>query len=354
MLTTKTKGLFVDFSQYAMLLARTSSYKTPLQVEAIAEYSPKGDAEEAEKFIQEFAQLKGGGFVPSRCAVYPTNRFLRRFTVDLQAKAKNPNYFADTLSNQFRIDPGKNMVQILKANNGAEADLEKGTDKELMYVGAPTGEFSNLQKELLSFGIYPSSLESGTLSTIGGLMDYSRVKGLSAPTLVLEITAENSNVFIFRGDMLDVSRPISFGLNSMYPVIQQELGLKDEGSAKKIFYSNTFDFTEMGPKLLRRMLKELQASTGFYEVQTGQTIGQIYLSLLPRNLAWVGQVLARSLGVDVIELDFPAWIKSQNIQFAEEVDVASLDNRWMGLFSLMGDYTPKDKEVEKVKEGSSA
>jgi len=102
------------------------------------------------------------------------------------------------------------------------------------------------------------------------------------------------------------------------------------------------------------MLKELQASTGFYEVQTGQTIGQIYLSLLPKNLKWIGQVLAKSLGVDIIELDFPAWIKSQNITLADEVDVASLNNRWMGLFSLMGDYSPEEKELEKVKEGSTA
>ena len=67
----------------------------------------------------------------------------------------------------------------------------------------------------------------------------------------------------------------------MFPVIQAELGLKDEDSARKLFYSNTFDFTEMGPSLLRKLLKELQASTGFYEVQTGQTIGQLYLALLP-------------------------------------------------------------------------
>jgi len=353
MLKTKTKGLFVDHSHYALLLARTSSFKSPLHIEAVTEHNPK-DPEETMNFIQEFAQVKSGGYAMAKCSIYPTRRFIRRFTVDLQAKSKNPNYFLDTLSSQFRVNPEKNMVQILRASNGSEADLEKGTDKELMYVGAPTEEISALQKELLSFGIYPTTLESGTLSTIGGLKDYAKAKGLNAPTLILEITAENSNVFIFREDMLDVSRPISFGLNSMYPIIQQELGLKDEGSAKKIFYSNTFDFTEMGPKLLRKMLKELQASTGFYEVQTGQTIGQIYLSLLPKNLKWIGQVLAKSLGVDIIELDFPAWIKSQNITLADEVDVASLNNRWMGLFSLMGDYSPEEKELEKVKEGSTA
>jgi hypothetical protein len=353
MLKTKTKGLFVDYSEYALLLARTSSFKNPVHIEAITEHVP-GEPEETAEFVREFAELKSGSYIPTHCSIYPTDRFIRRFTMDVQAKNKNQNYFSETLSSQFRVDPEKNMVQILKGTDGAEADLEKGLDKELMFVGGPTEQFRSLQQNLLSYAIYPASLEVGTLSTIGGLIDYTQAKGLSAPTLILEITADNSNVFIFRNDILDVSRPISFGWNTMYPVIQQELGLKDEGSAKKIFYSNTFDFTEMGPKLLRKMLKELQASTGFYEVQTGQTIGQIFLSLLPKNLNWVGQILARSLGVDVIDLDFPAWLKSQNITLADEVDVASLDNRWMGLFSLMGDYSAEDKDLEKVKEGSSA
>lgn len=356
MLSTKTKGLFVDFSEYAMLLARTTHYKHPIHIEELAERPLTEDPEETAEFVREFAQLKGGSFIQSKCAVYPSQRFIRRFTLDPAQKAKNPNYFMDTLNSQFRVDPQKNGVTILNAATGAEFDLEKGTDKELMFVGAPVEELKQAQQQLLQRAVYPASLEIGTVSTLGGLMHYSKTKGLNAPTLVLEITADSSNVFIFRDDMLDVSRPISFGLNSMYPIIQQELGLKDESSAKKIFYSNTFDFTEMGPKLLRKMLKELQASTGFYEVQTGQTIGQIFLSLLPKNLQWVGQVLARSLGVDVVELDFPAWVKAQGITMADEVDVASLENRWIGLFGLMGDYNnaEKDKNVEKVKEGSNA
>ncbi len=83
-------------------------------------------------------------------------------------------------------------------------------------------------------------------------------------------------MFIFGNEQVDICRPIPYGLNSMFPTVQSELGLKDEDSARKLFFSNTFDFTELGPSLLKKMLKELQASTGFYEVQTGQTIGQIF------------------------------------------------------------------------------
>ena len=78
------------------------------------------------------------------------------------------------------------------------------------------------------------------------------------------------------------TRPIPQGLESMIPVVQKELGLKDEESAKKLFYSNTFDFTSMGNALIKKLLKELQSSIGFYEVQTGQSVGLLHGTQLPQ------------------------------------------------------------------------
>ena len=109
----------------------------------------------------------------------------------------------------------------------------------------------------------------------------------------------------------------------------------------KLFYSDTFDFADMGPVLLQRLLKELQASTGFYEVQTGQTVGQVFITLLPQNFHWIQNTLARSLGVDVLPIDFPGWLKKLDLTPSSSVQVETLGTRWVGLFSLMGDYEEK-------------
>jgi hypothetical protein len=362
MLGSKTKGLFVDFSDYALLVARTNSLAAPLTIEALAEYPVPESEEAAEELadtLREEAGLKSASYLVSRVGCYPTQRFIRRFTMDLAAKNKNPDYFQDILSSQFRIEPSENTTAILTAADGADFDVETGTDKELMMCGAPTQQLAKLQNQVLACSLYPQSLEIGTVATLGGLAHYCRHKKIHAPTLVLEITPANSNVFIFRDGMLDVSRPIPYGVDGMYPAIQQELGLKDENSARKLFYSNTFDFTEMGPKLLKKMLKELQASTGFYEVQTGQTIGQIFLTLLPKNLNWVGEVLGNALGVEVLQPDFGSWLRAMKIQTSDTVDVTNLESRWFGLFSLMGTFQAQEAESEdsaetQTKEGSSA
>ena len=201
---------------------------------------------------------------------------------------------------------------------------------------APTVRLSTEQKRLLSFGIYPERLEVSTVSTLGGIADYTRFRDISTPVLCFEVGAQTANIFIVHKGKVDVARPVPFGLDSIYPLLQRELGLKDEESARKLFYSNTFDFAEMGPKLLRRMTKELQASTGFYEVQTGQTIGHVFLSVLPNNLSWVAKTVSDALGLQILQPSVEGWLESLDICLGDGVEVQNRGSRWMGLYSLMG------------------
>jgi hypothetical protein len=144
---------------------------------------------------------------------------------------------------------------------------------------------------------------------------------------------------------VEVARTIPFGLDSIYPLLQRELGLKDEQSARKLFFSNTFDFAEMGPKLLRRLIKEVQATSGLYEVQKGQTISYIFLGVLPKNLSWITRTISEVLGAEILNPGLHGWLESLQIELGDDVEVSNLGNRWMGLFSLMGEFHLRE-EVE--------
>ena len=131
---------------------------------------------------------------------------------------------------------------------------------------------------------------------------------------------------------------IPSGIAAMIPVVQKELGLKDEESAKKLFYSNTFDFTSMGAVLVKKLLKELQSSIGFYEVQTGQSIGSVLCTQLPTSLTWLGTTMAGSLGVPQLKAELLPWLESQNIKLSDGVTLGQPEERWFGLFSLLASY----------------
>ena len=340
MLKSKTKGLYLDVSEFSILAARTSGYKLPMVIEEVAEFPIKDDssAEAVRAFLEQLVDFKGGSYFVSRCGVYPENRFLRYFEVESVSKLKNPAYLAEILQSEFNVELEPNVVSVLDARDGSDFDIQKRLAKQLVFCGGTIESFQQVQDQLLEYGIYPDRLELSSATTLGGVCDYAQFNQISSPILCFELTSKSANVFILNRGQVEVARPVPFGLDSIYPLLQRELGLKDEASARKLFFSNTFDFAEMGPKLLRRMIKELQASAGFYEVQTGQTIDRLFISVLPKNLSWIAKTVSDSLGLEILQPDIEPWLNSLDVTLAESVEVSNLGARWLGLFSLMGEF----------------
>jgi len=329
----KLKGFFVELGEQSILLARASQIEAPLVVEELKEF-PASDTAAFKDYLKGAVGRGPTGYAHARCGIYPTRRIVRRHTVDPK-RAKEPAYFNEIYSQQFRIEPEKYAIQALNPEDGSEYDSGKGAPKEALFCGLPSDEIISTQSSLLEMGLYPERLELGTVATAGALASYLSFKQSKTPVLLLEMGTETTHSHIVSADGMDVSRPIPSGIAAMIPVVQKELGLKDEESAKKLFYSNTFDFTSMGGTLVKKLLKELQSSIGFYEVQTGQSIGSVLCTQLPASLGWLGTTIASSLGVGMLKMELVPWLESQSITLTADATPNPPDERWLGLLALM-------------------
>jgi hypothetical protein len=346
--STKLKGYYVEQTDHTITLARTSSTLAPMTIEEVRQ-CPVGDAaalEEAMHAIQPKASPSG--YMNACCGVYPVRRVVRRTTLELK-KVKEPAYFNELFTSQFRIDPEKYTMQIINAADGTDYDVSKAAGKEVLFCGLPSEDIITAQDALLKAGVFPDQLELGTVATLGALVDYFVLTKSKTPTLVLEIGTDTTHSYIVSSAGVEASRSITQGLDAMVPIVQKELGLKDEESAKKLFYSNTFDFTGMGPILVKKLLKELQSSIGFYEVQTGQSVGQILCTGLPSKLTWLDSAIATALGVGTTKLDLTPWLQSQRITLPDGVVPGGLDVRYLGLLSLMINKPPHTHAVPAEK-----
>jgi hypothetical protein len=346
--SSKTKGYFVEQSDHAMLLARTSAPEAPMVVEELRQ-CPVGDADAIAEAIQIIQPKPGpSGFLNACCGVYPAKRLVRRATLELK-RAKEPSYFPDLLTTQFRIDPDKYTVHVINAVDGTDYDVGRTTQKEVLFCGLASDDIVAAQDRLLAAGVYPERLELGSVATLGALVDYFAFTKSKTPTLVLEVGTDTTHSFIVSSGGVEASRPIPQGLDAMVPIVQKELGLKDEESAKKLFYSNTFDFTGMGPLLVKKLLKELQSSIGFYEVQTGQSVGQVICTMLPAKLSWLDDAIAAALGVSSTKLDLVPWLESRHVTLAEGATPGGVDIRWLGLLSLMTNQLSPNAVIAEKK-----
>ena len=333
----KTKGFFVELNDHAVMLARTSAVVGPFTVEDMRE-CPQGDAAALEEAIRLIQPKKApSGYLHATVGVFPAKRLVRRHTLEMK-RIKEAGYLAEICTQQFRIEQEKFSLAILNAVDGSDYDFSKAAQKDVMFCGLPGEEVVTLQNHLLASGIYPERLELGSVAMLGGVVDCLAFSKSKTPTLVLEIGADATHSFIVSATGVDASRPIPQGLDAMVPIVQKELGLKDEESARKLFYSNTFDFTGMGPLLIKRLLKELQSSIGFYEVQTGQSVGQVLCTQLSPKLAWLDAAIASALGISSLKLDPAPWLQSRHIALPEALAKNAQDIRWFGLLSLMAHY----------------
>ena len=338
-LSGKSSGYFIEVGEYSTLVAKTSSLEAPLVIEKIEEIS----GGEIAAIAPVLDKLAGGGRRPgtyrhSIIGIYPERRFIRRASLDPK-RTRESGYLNELLTTQFRAEP-EQMVLALLAPDGRDIDPNNPDNKEVLFCGGYAEDFANSQAALLTQGVFPERLELSSVGVLGAMISLLTRQSSKAPTLVLEVGRESTHCYIVNANGVDLARPIPHGINSMIPVAQKELGLKDEEAAARLLFSNTFDFTAMGPALVKRLLKELQSSIGFFEVQTGQSIGQLVCTVIPPNCAWLSSTLSASLGVALMKLDLKPWMEQQGLRLADGVAPDGIPESWIGLLGLMARYTP--------------
>ena len=336
--SSKTKGFFLDLGEKSAYLLRTSAAVGPMQIEALREFPPD-DVRALVTILNELHPKKSsGGYTHACVGVNSDQVFVRRASLDVK-KLKEPDYLSEFANAQFKIDPVVNSIAVLNSSDGRDYDQQKSSpEKDIVLCGLPISEVNKFQDDLLLRGVYPTRLELSSVASIGALIDYLKFTDSNKPTLVLELGSKQTQSYIVSSRGIEASRPISVGLDDMVPVVQKELGLKDEESARKLFFSNTFDFTGMGGSLCKRLLKELQSSMGFYEVQTGQSIAQVICTVLPVKLTWIEGVIASQIGVTILQPNLQPWLSKRGINVADAAIAGALDARKLGLCGLMVNF----------------
>lgn len=349
MLSSKRKGFFFEASEFSYYGATATAYEPPLTVQEFV-MLPVAEEQKMRSIINGLNVGKGKrSMIQGNCSVYPDSRFFCRSTIDTK-KLRDPTYLGENLHSEYNIDPEKNAVRLLHPDTGTELNLETNFGKHLIYCGGESEELASIQETLVEMGIYPRSIELGTVTCLGGLIDYLKWKDISTPIVSVEIQGRFSNIFIVGQKGVLLAKKVEHGINSMIPMLQKELGLDDEEAAKKLLFSQTLDFEDIGPRLLRKLLHELQASTGFFEVQTGVSVGKCYTSVIPDGFSWISDALLESLGVDALEIDLRGWLEHQNIQLTDEVASQVDGNRDFRFFTLLGIYSSKDSHEDFTKE----
>lgn len=336
MITSKKKNFIIECLPTTIRVARLSSRMAPLSVEEILEVD-RSDPEAADSQIRKFAGVKPNAYMNGRCSVYPSNRIVRKVKIE-SPKGKESDFVLDFVKNDVNVDPEEVKLFCLSAGDGIDRDIAGYNKKEVLVCGASIEEIEEIQKDLLSNAIFPNTLEIGTVGIIGVLKDMMAWAKKTEPMMYLEIEPEFTNAIIVGPNGVEITRKIEFGSRNIAASLKAEMSLKDDEAAAKLLGSAVFDFGSMANSLLHKLLRELQSSIGFFEVQTGQTVASVFCMRREGRLKWLESSVCEMLNVEQFDLNMRQWMDSKGIDLAEKASLSSLDLSWMGFFALMCEF----------------
>ena len=201
MSSKKTKGLFVEVNGFSYLVAAATGLTPPFSIESIDEF-PRNEPGKLKEFLDQGAVGKRTRYYNAHCGIIPESRFFRLHTLESMAKAKDPSYFNEILEQQYRINPKGSRTAIVNAQNGRPFMAEKAlaSQKELLLCGSDGRELNAFQENLVECGVFPQSMQLGTLSGVAVMKRYLQAKEISDSVMLFEVTQHSANLFILSKD----------------------------------------------------------------------------------------------------------------------------------------------------------
>ncbi len=331
--------LFFATCEYFSLLARIGNKKGSLWViDSIEELSASSATENLKAGLEKSFKLIPQAPLVTICSVAPLNRFIHRVKLDLKVKKQGVGGFGALLKERFNIELPSHKVAVLDADTGENIDVKNLPDN-VCFVGAPKKEFTEAQAELLKHYLYPQRMFLTTLDSLSGLIHYASLKKVTAPILYIEISLNKSHIFILKDKKIEASYPLVYGLKNFIQAARKDYNLPDDVSAHKYLTNDVKPDSDEAQKLVSRMVAELKSYVGFFEVQCGTTIGNIFFNQLPPTLGWIEQGISKLMGIETLEIDYQTWLKSKGLMVKEGlIKDNNLPKHLFNVFSLMMNY----------------
>ncbi|HCR31334.1 MAG TPA: hypothetical protein DIV79_15110 [Opitutae bacterium] len=344
MISSSKKEFIVEYRPASIRVARVSALAAPITIEAIEEISLEDEADAIANSVRKLSGAKSNGYLNGCCVVYPERRVVRQVSIDAP-KGKETEFIFSVLHDEIENAPPELSAHCLSPETGQEVNPSDFSRKEVIICGVPNPDIEKIQKGMLENAIYPRRIELGTVGLIGAMQNALAWKQSKFPALMIEVDERSTNAVIIGVNGVEMSRKVLTGTQDIADALKEELNLKDDAAAERLLSSKDFDFSSISRKILRKLLRELQSSIGYYEVQTGQSVSWIHSSSKGVSMDWLELSLGASLNLKPFELDFHAWLESLEIRFADEELASKVDVSWMAMLSALCSFgCEKDKE----------
>lgn len=315
-------GYFVELGEYNLIIARATLGPRPRTVEAIKEVW-LGDAAATDALINE---LRPAGAGSKAIALL---RLKARTTLLADAAQGRNVASPEAVENFLRTTLGAENMPANWAWYGAGTGLVPQGGARWAIDAAPSTNTEESLGKLRGWTFELVRCQSAPLTLAGGIATAAK----STTVLLVEVSEHNSTLLALSAQGVTNLATVPVGLDALAGSTQTALGLKFKGSAGRLMFNDSYDFSETGAAIIEPLAAAVKGAIS----ALGNPTHFVCSGLLSRQ-TWVTQALAKATGLAPFTVDVAAWGSGRGLAFGSGVNAGEIPAAWLGVLNAVATH----------------
>jgi TonB family protein len=226
------------------------------------------------------------------------------------------------------LPTGKGHLRLLVSPAGGVAQ-PGGTKLSFLL---PESELPTESLQVPGVSKRPNSVSPATLALVRGLVT---ANSKSVPIVVWDTTETSSHLLLVTdaGVMGAVSLP--FGIDRIFSELRAALSLKLIGAAARLFFSDSFDFSDLGPRIVEATADALRGKVRELCSRCSVDSAEFLMTGLPTSHAWFSKALGKAVYLDSFELSLGDLAEASGARLGPGVNPDSSGIPYIGVITQL-------------------
>lgn len=326
-----SNGYFVELGEYSLILAKANLSQRPRAVEDLREVW-LGDNAGVEAALKE---IKAEGEKGKAVALL---------------RLKNRTLFSADAALGKKVNSSAAVEGFLKESLGADAypanwSWVNQKDGRAPDNGAPwlldataTAATDEALGKITGWAFDLLRCQSASIALVGAVSNAARASQVTGPVLLCDVSENRSFLVGVSNQGVTSFATIPVGFDNLAEATQNALGLKFRGSAARLMFNESYDFSEAAAKIVEPLVVGIR---GALPTMGAISPNQLVCSGVLARQTWLLQALASALNLKLLSLDAAAWATAQGVSLGSKAS-AEVAPSWLGVLGAVAAYDPRN------------
>ncbi len=324
-------GYFIELGETNLIIARANLRETPRAIDAIREIALSDSA----AVDAALGELKAGN-ATGRAVALLRLKSRQTFLADsaLAQKIKTSSAAADFVKEKLGAEETPAAWSWVTAKDGRAPE----NGEPWLLDATPKSSADEAIARLKEWSFDLQRCESAPFSLAGAIASALQTAQAGSPVLFCDISDTRADLYLITAKGISGFAPAPGGFDALAGATQEALGLKFRGSAARLLFNESYDFSDSAAKIVEPLVNGIKQSLPALGAIAPASI--LCGGILAKQ-GWIAQSIASALNLKAFAPDTAAWASAQKLSFTGDLKADAIAPSWLGVLGSVAAYDPR-------------